>query len=131
MYGSNGDGPKYDNDKRKVLLQVTELANTLETYQADTQANKLGLFGFDECVMANVETVAELYPYAHYIISSQESVMGNGFDYYTPLSKQTPLQSRKCISDGLSKPYTTPKCIFDWIIRIPISQNPVKFPLMP
>ncbi|MEC8187983.1 MAG: hypothetical protein VX059_04255, partial [SAR324 cluster bacterium] len=67
---------------------------------------------------------------------SVKSTFGEGsvFTMEIPLlskKKQTALQSRTCISDGLSKPYTTPKYIFDWIIRNPVSQNPVKFPLMP
>ena len=93
MDGFNGDGPAYDNDPEEKWMQVTELANTLRIYQEDIEENKLGLFGFDECNMANIETIAELYPYIHYFIASQETVSATGLDYYTPLSEQLPLQS--------------------------------------
>lgn len=87
-WGFNGDGPKYDNDKSEKWMQVTELADAL-----GQENKKLGLFGFDECNMANIEAIAELYPYTHYYLASQEIVSGTGLDYYTPLSTMPTLES--------------------------------------
>ena len=37
--------------------------------------------GFDTCLMASVETAQILSPYAHYMIASEESEPGSGWDY--------------------------------------------------
>ena len=43
--------------------------------------NKLEWIGFDACLMANAETAALLAPYAKYMIASQETEPGRGWDY--------------------------------------------------
>ncbi len=43
--------------------------------------NKLEWIGFDACLMANAETAALLAPYARYMIASQETEPGRGWDY--------------------------------------------------
>lgn len=43
--------------------------------------NKLEWIGFDACLMATIETAHTLSPYANYMISSQESEPGWGWDY--------------------------------------------------
>ncbi len=46
-----------------------------------SENNKLEFIGFDACLMATIETANALYPYANYLISSQESEPGNGWNY--------------------------------------------------
>ena len=43
--------------------------------------NKLEWIGFDACLMANAETACLLAPYARYMIASQETEPGRGWDY--------------------------------------------------
>ncbi|MBD5096363.1 MAG: hypothetical protein HDT40_05015 [Lachnospiraceae bacterium] len=43
--------------------------------------NKLEWVGFDACLMATIETASMLSPYANYMIASQESEPGWGWDY--------------------------------------------------
>ncbi len=43
--------------------------------------NKLEFIGFDACLMGNIETAHALSPYANYLIASQESEPGSGWEY--------------------------------------------------
>ena len=45
------------------------------------EENKLEWIGFDACLMANAETACLLAPYARYMIASQETEPGRGWDY--------------------------------------------------
>lgn len=45
------------------------------------EENKLEWIGFDACLMANAETASLLAPYAKYMIASQETEPGRGWDY--------------------------------------------------
>lgn len=45
------------------------------------KGNKLEWIGFDACLMANAETACLLAPYARYMIASQETEPGRGWDY--------------------------------------------------
>lgn len=40
------------------------------------------LIGFDDCLMATLETAAALAPYARYMVASEEWEPGGGWDYY-------------------------------------------------
>jgi len=47
---------------------------------------KIDIITFDACLMADIEVAYTLMPYAHYLVSSQETVPGPGFDYTSILS---------------------------------------------
>lgn len=87
LSGGNGDGPDYDIDQSKRLLQVTELAESLtNSIQASHDKSRFGLIAYDECLMANVETLTELGNASRYFLASQEIIPGNGYDYFLTLS---------------------------------------------
>lgn len=105
LYGNNGDGPEYDNDSSEQYLQVTELSESLHraisTYSPEKA--RFGLIAYDECLMANIETVTQLRDVTRYLLASQETIPGNGFDYFLSLSSfQTkgPLASQEQIEDN-------------------------------
>lgn len=55
--------------------------------------NKIDIVAFDACLMADIEIAFTLMPYAHYLVSSQETVPGTGFNYtalLTPFAKTNP-----------------------------------------
>lgn len=55
--------------------------------------NKIDIVAFDACLMADIEIAFTLMPYAHHLISSQETVPGAGFNYtalLSPFAKANP-----------------------------------------
>ena len=61
-------------------ISLPELAGALETV-SKAMHGRFGLFGFDACLMANLETAAVLEPYAKYMLASEEIEPGGGWDY--------------------------------------------------
>jgi len=105
LSGNNGDGPKYDNDSSEQYLQVTELSESLNRAISTYSPGKgrFGLIAYDECLMANIETVTQLRDVTRYLLASQETIPGNGFDYFLSLSSfQTkgPLATQEQIEDN-------------------------------
>ncbi len=47
---------------------------------------KIDIIAFDACLMADIEIAFTLMPYAHHLISSQETVPGAGFNYTSLLT---------------------------------------------
>ncbi|MDE6024775.1 MAG: hypothetical protein K2G45_04910 [Lachnospiraceae bacterium] len=61
-------------------LTLAELSNAFSN-SPFSEDNKLEWIGFDACLMAGIETANALSPYANYMIASQESEPGWGWDY--------------------------------------------------
>ncbi len=78
-------------------LTLPELDKALnDSY--DSMTEKFEFIGFDACLMATLETANILVPYADYMIASQETEPGNGWDYTT----LTSFLGYKPDADGLS-----------------------------
>jgi len=87
LFGGNGDSDKSDNDPQAEDLQVKDFAQSLqESIAASSGTERLGLVAYDECLMANIELVTELKSSTRYVLASQESIPGNGYDYFRTLS---------------------------------------------
>lgn len=71
---NNGDG-----------LSLPEIKQALRNAYIAT-ATKFELFGFDACLMANLETAYTVSPYAGYFVASEEVEPGHGWDYTAILS---------------------------------------------
>ncbi len=77
--GGPMDGYGWDQDSND-LMSISELADALgEAGLGDGQ--KLEFIGFDACLMGTIETAWELRDYAEYMIASQETEPGSGWDY--------------------------------------------------
>jgi hypothetical protein len=105
LNGNNGDGPAYDKDASTKYLQVTELGESLEKAIAakGPEGTRFGLIAFDECLMANIETATQLRDQTRYLLASQETIPGNGYDYFRSLSlfqAQGPLTSNEQIQSS-------------------------------
>ena len=87
MMGGNIDDSSGDNDPQQKFLQVKDFAESLQkTIAASPGAERLGLVAYDECLMANIELVTELKSSTRYVLASQETIPGNGYDYFRTLS---------------------------------------------
>ena len=66
----------YDNKGQADSLTLPEMRNAMQKAGV-----KFDVVGFDTCLMATVETAQILSPYANYMVASEESEPGAGWDY--------------------------------------------------
>ena len=70
---------QFNNDR----LSLGELHDAFDrVFAADAQTPPLEVIGFDCCLMATVDTAAAVNGYAHYMVASEETVPGCGWNYY-------------------------------------------------
>lgn len=83
-HGGAIDGYGHDEISNK-MLSIMQLKESLE--KAYTITNKrFELFGFDACLMANLEALANFKSFSNYFIASEELEPGHGWNY-TPILK--------------------------------------------
>ena len=73
--GPDEGGGGYD------VLDLTELTGALEAGLAAGGIEKLGLLGFDACLMATYEVASAMAPFADRMVASEELEPGHGWDY--------------------------------------------------
>ena len=61
-------------------LTLFELKEALDQSPFD-QENRLEWLAFDACLMASLEVASLMAPYARYMVASEETLPGHGFDY--------------------------------------------------
>ena len=85
LYGFGSD-QLFESDS----LYLQEISLALENSAFKNQ--KLRFVGFDACLMATVETAATFEPYAEYLIASEETEPGEGWNYASlkDLNKDVP-----------------------------------------
>ena len=89
---NHGGGPIYgygqDELHQNDLLNLKELATALKNSPFNNK-NKLELIGFDACLMASVEIAKIASNYADYMVGSQETEPGAGwnYDYFAALNE--------------------------------------------
>lgn len=74
-------GIAYDELFDSDSLSTPELAQALSNANVPLEA-----IGFDACLMATLEVASALSPYARYMVASEESEAGDGWDYTAFLS---------------------------------------------
>lgn len=67
----------YDNDS----LSLSEISSALKNSGASK--NPYDIIGFDSCLMATLDTATAIEPYAKYMLASEETESGIGWDYET------------------------------------------------
>lgn len=79
----HGGGPIYGYGVDELYgdrLTISELAEALDQSPFG-ESKKLDWVGFDACLMADIEVASALSDYAWYLVASQESESGDGWDY--------------------------------------------------
>lgn len=80
IFWDHGGGPVYgfgnDETDPENALSLNDIKNAL-----DASALKFDFIGFDACLMGSLETAYMLEPYADYLIASEETVPGFGWNY--------------------------------------------------
>jgi hypothetical protein len=95
-----------DESNAENGLTITEIRQgVVDGLQASGLGRPLDILGFDACLMANYEVATSLQPVARYLIASEETEPGHGWDYRalelardTPTSK--PLELGTAIVNG-------------------------------
>ena len=79
----HGDGPLggvcRDENYNSDSLSMEEITSAL--YASPFALDKLEVIGFDACLMGNLEVACALSPYAEYMVASEETEPGCGWDY--------------------------------------------------
>jgi hypothetical protein len=87
-------------------LTLKDMSNVLAATVEARNGRTFDILGFDACLMMSYEVASELSPYADYLLASEETEPGHGWDYsaYNVLSKQgevkTPIELSSDIIDG-------------------------------
>jgi len=76
--GGSGAGVAYDELFEGEFLTIDEIAEGLRDSGATYE-----LVGFDACLMSTLETAAAVSPYANFLVASEETEPGAGWDYST------------------------------------------------
>ena len=74
------DGVCYDEISGNSL-NMAEIYSALHTASKASNYHKFSFVGFDACLMANYEMALHLQPFADYMIASEETEPGDGWDY--------------------------------------------------
>lgn len=84
IFWNHGGGPVYgfgkDTNFDYDCLTLKELKEGLSNGLKNSRV-KFEMIGFDACLMCNIETAATIKDYARYMVASQETEPGNGWDY--------------------------------------------------
>lgn len=81
--GGSAGGLVIDELFNKDRLSLGELHTAFDrVFTADTQRPPLELVGFDCCLMATVDTAAAMNGFARYMVASEETEPGCGWNYY-------------------------------------------------
>jgi hypothetical protein len=94
QYIENNDNPLSDrgicfDDTTRNYLDNKKLALALEKIYLLRNKKKIDVLLMDACLMSGIEVAYQCEPYANYLVSSQEVVLGPGYNYAATLK---PLQ---------------------------------------
>ncbi|MGN0596148.1 MAG: clostripain-related cysteine peptidase, partial [Ruminiclostridium sp.] len=78
--GGPVDGICFDELYDYDSLTLSEMNSALSRV-SENMTDKFEFIGFDACLMASVEVASMLVPYADYMIASEQSEPGSGWDY--------------------------------------------------
>ncbi len=78
--GGSIEGFAYDELFYGDSLTLREMANAFDRVN-DEMTDKFEFVGFDTCLMAPLEAASLLMPHARYMIASEDTALGRGWDY--------------------------------------------------
>lgn len=78
--GGSISGVCFDEQNSYDSLTLREIDSALNSV-FDLMTDKFEFIGFDACLMSTLETANILVPYANYMIASEETEPGSGWDY--------------------------------------------------
>lgn len=86
--GGSAGGLVIDEQFKNDRLSLGELHSAFDrVFTADAKHPPLDVIGFDCCLMATVDTAAAVNGYARYMVASEETEPGCGWNYYGLLNR--------------------------------------------
>ena len=76
----------HHSESKDSWMNLADLESGLKTAQEQT-GRKIDVIGFDECLMASAEVAHQLQPYADFMVGSEETEGGAGWQYDALLGK--------------------------------------------
>ena len=91
-HGSGASGGLCYDEMTQDALYYPEIYQALSTASKEDNYKKFAFIGFDACLMASYELAVHLYPFADYMIASEELEPGTGWNYagWLPTLVKTP-----------------------------------------
>jgi hypothetical protein len=85
-HGGGWTGGFSDGSSRSKL-SIIEIADALDLVRQNTGLDKFELFGFDACLMGQIEIFGTFYPISNYMVASEEVIPAFGWAYAGWLSQ--------------------------------------------
>jgi hypothetical protein len=88
-------------------LSISEVAGALDQVRQSTGVDKFELFGFDACLMAQIEVLGTLYPVTNYMVASEEVIPSFGWAYAAWLTQlvQDPSMDGSTLAQAIVSTY--------------------------
>lgn len=80
-HGGGWTGGFTDMSSPNSGFSIPDIASSIEQIRRNTGIDKFELFGFDACLMGQVEVFGSLYPYSNYMVASEEVIPAYGWSY--------------------------------------------------
>ncbi len=71
----------FSDASSRSKLSIPEIAEALGQVRQNTGLERFELFGFDACLMAQIEVFGSFYPFTNYIVASEEVIPAYGWAY--------------------------------------------------
>ena len=93
------DGVCYDEISGNSL-NMAKIYQSLQAVSKEANFSKFSFVGFDACLMANYEMALHLRPFADYMVASEETEPGEGWDYsqWLPLLAKNPAADMETVT---------------------------------
>ena len=112
-HGGAAFGYGSDSIYKDDLLTLEELRWAFEqVYTLDEENPPVDIIGFDACLMASMEVAESLHGVASYLVGSEQTEPGNGWDYVKLMTslaenpRMNPLQLSRAVADTYMDYYT-------------------------
>ncbi len=105
-HGGGWTGGFSDMSTNSDELSLPEIVGAMEQVHQNT-GQKLELLGFDACLMGQIEVFGSLYPYANYMVGSEEVIPSYGWSYAAWLNQlaQNPTMDGRGLSQAIVSTY--------------------------
>lgn len=87
----------HHSESKDSWMNLGDLETALKTAQEQT-GRKIDVLGFDECLMASTEVAHQLQPYADFMVASEETEGGAGWQYDDALGQKVSNRANRILT---------------------------------
>jgi hypothetical protein len=95
-------------------LTIPEISSSLDQVLQNTGVDRFEMLGFDACLMGQIEVFDSFYPYANYMVASEEVIPSYGWSYAAWLGQlaQNPAVDGAAVSKSIVSTYVIDETLF-------------------